>query len=191
MSLFNFIKFNSTTAGTHPTFPLVPFPHRPSKTLETFGWRVCLYLKNNLSFISVNIGCPNVHAVHLTSFNCYILAVYRPPSYTLVDNTNLTKFLHQLCLNKETLILGDFNLPTIDWFRDHAKFLDYDPLTASFVNCFNSIGLSQWIVFPTFTPSGKTLDSCPVYKSGQDGQRMVHMYPLPGCELLRGVGNEM
>ena len=71
MSLFNFIKFSSTTAGTHPTFPLVPFPHRPSKTLETlsfplhaqrlvYGQRVSLFTQvyNNSSVSTHDIPPP-------------------------------------------------------------------------------------------------------------------------------------
>lgn len=53
---------------------------------------VCFYIKNNISFVSVEINCPNVHAVHLVSLNCFVVVVYRPPSNSPLDNTVIINF---------------------------------------------------------------------------------------------------
>ena len=139
-----------------------------------------LYIKSNLSVISLTVNCPNVHAIHLVSFNCYVVVVYRPPSYSSLENTYLINFLQEFCVGKEVIILGDFNLPTIDWSTEDALILDYDSLTMEFTNCFNFIGLHQWVNFPTFFPSGNILDL--VLSTEEDRIYNVQgLSPLPGC----------
>ncbi len=86
------------------------------------------------------------------------MVVYRPPSNSPEDNVNSVNILQQLCFSKATIILGDFNMPPIDWSRKNAMFLNYDPLTTAFMNCFNSVSLTQQVNFPTFIPSGNILD---------------------------------
>ncbi|KAK3871258.1 hypothetical protein Pcinc_023584 [Petrolisthes cinctipes] len=75
--------------------------------------------------------------------------VCRPPFNTVLETRNLINFLEDFCNSKEVLILGDFNLPAIDWTKIDALFLDYDPLTLAFTDCFNTAGLHQWVDFPT------------------------------------------
>ena len=67
------------------------------------------------------------------------MAVYRPPSYTILENI-LSNFLLNFYPGKEVVILGDFNLPTIDWSSD---FLDgyIRPIDMQFLDCFLSLEL--------------------------------------------------
>ena len=157
--------------------------HPIARTDTTSNFRkhgVCFYIKDSLSFISLESNCSNVHAIHLVSLNCYLAVVYRPPSNSVLDDQALLTFLDQFCPCKEALILGDFNLPNIDWSKDDALFCDYDPLTLSFTTCFNNHGLLQWVDFPTFVPSGNTLDL--VLSSEHDRIGNIRsLCPLPGC----------
>lgn len=109
-----------------------------------------------------------------------MLIVYRPPSNSFEDNLQLVSFISNFCVNKEVIILGDFNLPSIDWRNGDALYLDYDPLTSLFTNCFNTSGLHQWVDFPTFVPSGNILDL--VITTEDDRIGNVHsLCPFPGC----------
>ena len=55
-----------------------------------------------------------------------------------------------------------------------------DPLSNLFLSCFNQLGLSQWVKFPTFIPSGNTLDL--ILTSELDRVGDVFSLPLlPGC----------
>ncbi|XP_045137135.1 uncharacterized protein LOC123519700 [Portunus trituberculatus] len=141
---------------------------------------VCFYIRDNIPFISIDSNCPNTHIVHLVSLKCYIIVVYRPPSNTQNDNTALINLLEQFCTGKEVLILGDFNLPAVDWSIEDVLFQDYDPLTLAFTNCFNTIGLHQWVDFPTFTSSGNTLDLILSMETDRIGS-VESLCPLPGC----------
>ena len=44
---------------------------------------------------------------------CGIVVVYRPPSCSLHDNNILIDFLSDFCINREVIVMGDFNLPFI------------------------------------------------------------------------------
>ena len=74
---------------------------------------VCLYVSNALKCTVHDPFCPNVIAVHLQDYNILIMMVYRPPSYTTVQNDVLINCLILFCENKEVVVMGDFNLPSL------------------------------------------------------------------------------
>ncbi len=50
--------------------------------------------------------------------------VYRPPKQQAADDTALYAEIPAMTQNKETVIIGDFNCPNIDWTTlngDHSK----------------------------------------------------------------------
>ena len=140
---------------------------------------VCLYVKNGIHFVSVDISCPNVHAIFLPTFKIYIVAVYRPPSYTVAENAKLIDFIADFGNDKEVIFLGDFNLPSIKWGADDIISL-VQPNDALFFNCFTSLGLTQWIKEPTFLPSGNILDLILTSESDRIGSLDV-LSPFPQC----------
>ena len=66
-----------------------------------------------------------------------------PPSYSLVDSVSLLTFLDDFCRDREVVIMGDFNLPSIDW--SGRLPVASAPLEARFVEIFALNGLSQWV----------------------------------------------
>ena len=74
-----------------------------------------------------------------------------------MENTCLLNFLLNFCPGKEVVVMGNFNLPTIDWSSD--IFDGYiRPIDMQFLDCFSSLGLLQWIREPTFLLSDNILD---------------------------------
>ena len=81
----------------------------------------------------------------------YVVTVYRPPSSSVDETHTLYDYLMAFCEDKEVVILGDFNLPTLSWESAdpimHATLIDRQGYEA-----FMTIGLSQWVTEPTFSP---------------------------------------
>ena len=83
-----------------------------------------------------------------------IIRVYRPPNNSYENKTelihatiSLSKLLNNLYhAHATTLILGDFNLPNIDWCDNIAKDDDVHNLL---LNCFLDLGLTQFVHAPT------------------------------------------
>ena len=79
--------------------------------------------------------------------------------------------------------MGDFNLPSINWSHSYPLSLEYDPLTTLFTNCFNQLGLHQWIKVPTFTRSNNILDLVFTTEPDRIGD-VRSISPLPGCDHI-------
>ena len=117
---------------------------------------VCIYYHNSLKVGHTFVEHPNTCGLYLSTFKLHILLIYRPPSNTPQMNTELIDYITSFCTGREVCLIGDFNLPTIDWLTN--------PPTAStncdknFLECFTSLGLTQTVLSPTFIPSGRILD---------------------------------
>ena len=127
---------------------------------------------------SISQPLPNVLSFHLSSLNVFVLIVYRAPSNSASDNECLNSFVLDFCSGKEVIVLGDFNLPAIDWLRLSEKL---PPLERMFADTFLTVGLNQWITEPTFPKSGNTLDLVLTSELDRIGSLEV-MAPLPGCD---------
>ena len=139
-----------------------------------------LYVSNDLKHIQIDVPIPNVVVVHLVDLELYVLSVYRPPSYNAEENLALLTFLSGFMPSKEVLLLGDFNLPSLRWSTEFALDSYISPTDSLFYDCFIECGLSQWVSFGTFFPSGNILDL--ILTSDED--RVGEVYscpPLPGC----------
>ena len=141
---------------------------------------VCVYIHESIKYDNVSTSCANCVSFRLSDFNILVIAVYRPPSYDTNSNTILTDHLLSLCSEKEALILGDFNLPSLTWDEDNIP--DYVPPTDQlFLDTFLSLGLSQLVRECTFPRSGNILDLVLVTDPDRVGVVQV-LPPLPGCD---------
>ena len=74
-------------------------------------------------------------------------------------------------------MMGDFNLPTVNW--NHGPPVSSSSHDNIFLDCFISLGMTQYIVHTTFIPSGRILDL--VLTS--DPEIISHISPLPPFRL--------
>ena len=140
---------------------------------------VCIYIKSTLKFVEVAVDVPNPLVLFLSDLSLYFITVYRPPSNSTADNDNLITFLTEFCLGKDIILVGDFNLPSIRWNRD-LVCLGLLPNDLKFYNCFNFLGLTQWVLEGTFYSSGNTLDL--IFSSEEDRVIDVQVLPpFPNC----------
>ena len=139
-----------------------------------------LYISDRLNYVQVTVNLPNVAVVRLVDYNMHVLSIYRPPSYSTAENLALIEFISGFIPNKETILLGDFNLPSLKWSLD-AVYGDYiNPNDRMFLDCFLESGLTQWVNFGTFYPSGNILDL--ILSSDEDRiGEVFSVPPLPGC----------
>ena len=137
-----------------------------------------LYVSDGLRHVPVEVGLPNVVAVHLLDLNVYVVSVYRPPSYSSQENNELLDFMRNFSIGRELVVLGDFNLPTLSW---PVSGVYVRPVDREFNECFVECGFHQWVEEGTYTSSGNTLDL--VLTSEEDRVLDVQVLdPLPGCD---------
>ena len=139
-----------------------------------------IYVRKSLKHHEIKLSLPNVAAVFLEEFDLYVLSVYRPPSLSNGENMQLLTLLREFVFGREVLILGDFNLPTLDWSLPSVLDSYIRPLDREFYDCFTQGGLTQWVDFPTFFPSGNILDLILTTDSDRVGD-VYGTSPLPGC----------
>ena len=156
-----------------------------------------LYVRKSLRPVEVEVNLPNLAVVYLSFFDLYIVAIYRPPSYSLLENQSLIGFISEFVRNREVLFLGDFNLPTLDWISESVFNSYIRPLDKLFFDCFVDSGLSQWVRFGTFFPSGNTLDLILTTDDDRIGE-VFSVPPFPGCHhcpvlctVVFNFGNQM
>ena len=84
--------------------------------------------------------------------------VYRPPSNSSEDDNQLSQFILYFSVDREVILIGDFNWPSINW--GNARFFqgDFEPTNQAFVDAFFSSGLSQWVTEFTYFRSGNILN---------------------------------
>jgi hypothetical protein len=142
---------------------------------------VLFYVRNTLSCVSVEVLVPNAHVVLLRRYNLYLVVLYRPPSYAERENQQVVDFLLDFCGDKEVVVLGDFNLPTVDWGSEVGCVpRGMGVRDGLFLDCFSSLGLVQWVFEPTFVDSGNILDL--VLTSEDDRIDSVQVLPpFPRC----------
>jgi len=140
----------------------------------------CIFVKKHIKSIEVPTNIPNTCAVHLVDLELFVLSVYRPPSNDDTENLTLLFLLEEFCINREVLLLGDFNLPGIPWSSDTAASMGYlHPTVKSFYDCLLQCGLTQWVREPTFR-SGITLDLIFTSEDNRIGDLTI-LAPFPQC----------
>ena len=143
---------------------------------------VCVYFHESIKYDRVNTSCPNCVTARLPDFNIFIIAVYRPPSYETSENRALIEHLQTFCSDKEVVLLGDFNLPSLAWDSDNLFDNVYiHPTDRLFLETFLSLGLTQFVRQSTFPRSGNILDL--ILATDPDRVGMIEVFPpLPGCD---------
>ena len=140
---------------------------------------VCAFIRDGIKFDNVDFGHNNVLGFRLTSLNVYVYVIYRPPSNSVNQNDGLIMYLQDRCADKETVLMGDFNLPTVDWTADSISTTSASD--RKFLDLFDSLGLTQWIQDSTFPRSGNTLDLILSTEADRIGNAGV-LPPPPGCD---------
>ena len=108
--------------------------------------------------------------------------VYKPPSYNDAQNVALIDVLKLLVCDREVIIVGDFNLPDINWSSVTSISLHRESsLPGSFLELFRSCGLIQWVTQPTYPRSGNTLDLLLTTDHDRIGDVCTEA-PLPACD---------
>lgn len=110
--------------------------HKSIKSLET----ICYHI--NIECVAVKLIWPRK--------NLYIYAAYIPPGssgnvYTL-HCENIYSFISNISINDLACVLGDFNLPNIDWRDDDDNFLPFNVKTTEeqiLVDTMQALDLSQ------------------------------------------------
>ena len=123
------------------------------------GGGSAILLSNELKYRVINFcqGHHEICAVDILGSDCdycRLVCVYRPPNYSTASTANLIDTISALVGNsKSYLIVGDFNLPGIDWRTFHASN-DSERLLVDFVLDSGSV---QAVDEPTHI-GGNTLD---------------------------------
>ena len=141
---------------------------------------VAMYIRKGLNYQIVCSNVNNVIIVYLPRYKVYILTVYRPPSYDDAYDDVLIDFLLSFCVNKEVVLMGDFNLRSLKWHERDMLTLHITSTDAKFYDAFVSTGLSQVVKVSTFYPSGNVLDLCLVSDEYRVGSCEA-LPPLPNC----------
>ena len=142
---------------------------------------VCAYVSDKLYVDNVDISFPNVILFRISALEVYVGVVYRPPSNTNEQNTLLISFLLDKCVNKELILIGDFNLPTLRWSCGDQPLRAVSSSDSRFLDAFNTLGLTQWIEEATFPRSGNILDL--IFTTETDRISEIDVRPPPpGCD---------
>ena len=144
----------------------------------------CLvYVHRSLKYVVVQVAVPNIVVIQLMQLDVYYMVCYRPPSYSDMENARTISFLEDFCPGKEIIIMGDFNLPSLNWqdgVPGYVPGVDIGPLDRQFLDMFLSLGLTQWVAETTFVPSGSIIDL--MLTSEEDRVGTVRLLPpFPQC----------
>ena len=76
---------------------------------------VGIYVDSRYKVRQIDVSIANLVIVYFVDFDVYFVVCYRPPSYTVVENDCLKSFLLDFMSGKSVVLMGDFNLPTLQW----------------------------------------------------------------------------
>ena len=141
---------------------------------------VAVYISSSIKFVRIDCSVSNVVVVYICSLDLYVLTVYRPPSFSVEDNAALIDFIVEFCLDKEVIVQGDFNLPSLRWDNDDVLGAYVTPVDLIFYNAFCSAGLAQVVEEPTNFPSCSVIDLCFLSYVERFGSCVV-LPPLSRC----------
>ena len=131
--------------------------------------------------MNVSYPCQNCLSIQLSDYNLHVIIVYRSPSSQPDENVALIYTMVSICFQSVSVLMGDFNLPSLRW--------DLPPLTAHYVtptdnlflDCFVTLGLTQWVQQLTYPRSSNVLDL--FFTTDPDRVGCVQVLPpIPKCD---------
>ena len=142
---------------------------------------VCAYISEKLCFENIAVQVPNVILFYISALDIHVCTVYRPPSNSNDQDSLLISFLLDQCVDKELILMGDFNLPSISWSSQEQYPRNVSSSDSKFLDSFDMLGLTQWIHEATFPRSGNILDL--ILTTDTDRVSEVEVRPPPpGCD---------
>ena len=123
------------------------------KDRDSRGGGVMLALRDSIAF--KQLSSPNdLEVIAIEIETTFVMClIYRPPNSVDQYNHSLLSYLNSLDGSKNTIIIGDLNLPDADW----NTYSSCSPLTDEFMDLSFNLNLSQLVVGPTHC-AGNTLD---------------------------------
>ncbi len=118
----------------------------------TFGGGVAMFCCANFNPVKVLVDFSATDCECLVidlhgSLNCHLICCYHPPSASATATEELCQQLAKVChCQKQIVLVGDFNLPMIDWATYSAPNTQQ---CNSFLGFVNSAGLTQLVLSPT------------------------------------------
>jgi hypothetical protein len=133
---------------------------------KSHGGGVLILIRKSLKYVEVNVKLDEFYTSHFCELSCIdifandcryrTILAYRPPSTNLDQTRSLMSHLNSLLLPSNNIIIGDFNVPKVNWNlntspRDSVQRCVHD---FSITNSFK-----QLVTFPTHTGNSQnTLD---------------------------------
>ncbi len=126
-----------------------------SDTHLGIGGGILVYAKNNFSILPVDNGANSFNQFCIFKFfdgaeNWTVILIYRPPSTTQDNTDQLARLIREAPTN--TIIVGDFNLPGINW-----DILTADSKGRPVLEACADSGMTQLVSFATHI-KGNMLD---------------------------------
>ena len=141
---------------------------------------VGIYVASHLTVSEVDVDFGNTLVIYVKEWSLYLMAVYRPPSYSEAENARLLDLIHEFCFGRKVILVGDFNLPTLKWLNEYTLDSYVTPLDLRFYEGFLECGLVQWVRDGTFVPSCNILDL--IFTSEADSVGHFEVCPpFPNC----------
>ena len=84
------------------------------------------------------VNCQNVVCISLVTLGVFVVMMYRPSSKLNKDNNHLSQFIFNFPIDWEVILIGDFNLSSINWGNAHPFQGDFKNNTQAFVEAFVS-----------------------------------------------------
>ena len=119
---------------------------------------VLCYIHHSLKPHMVTYPCTNCLSFEIPAYDLLIIVAYRPPSNPPESNHALIDAAVALSVGRAVILMGDFNLPSLRWDLLPLSTHYILPTDQLFLDCFDSLGLTQWVCEPTYPRSGNILD---------------------------------
>ena len=110
---------------------------------------VACYIHQSLTPQQVSSPCQNCLSFLLPTYDLLVVVAYRPPSNSPEANHALIDAIVSTAIGHEVILMGDFNLPSLKWNLPPITSHYIPPSEQLFLDCFDSLGLLQWVSEPT------------------------------------------
>ena len=87
---------------------------------------IYIYIRRDIEFEFIMVDCRNVVCIRLVKLGVFVLILYRSPSNSSEYNNHLSQFTFNFSVDREVILIGDFNLPSINWGNVHPFHGDFE-----------------------------------------------------------------